>query len=163
MPRDLPPDIYSVNSLVLTINRKVMTQKDSDRLGQRFKMISADLKLYIEKRIELLLLNIGEQASKWMAISIQKISGVLLLVGGLICLLVALAIFLGDLLNNPALGYVIVSVPLFALGYLLVNLKPESLLENLKQHFESELIESLEGSKEKNELPEPLQTNVEEK
>lgn len=140
-----------------------MTQKNTDRIGERLKAISADLKLYIEKRLELLLLNIGEQISKWLAASIQKISGVLLLVGGFICLLVALAIFLGDLLDNESLGYVIVSVPLLVLGYFLINLKPDSVLKSLQQHFESELIDSIDMPKTKETLSESLEMNKEEK
>lgn len=120
-----------------------MTEKDTDNIGQRFKSITADLKLYIEKRVELLLLNVGEHLSRWFAESIQKIAGILLLTGGLIFLLVALAVYLGNLLDNPSLGYVIVSVPLLVMGLLFFYLKPDSMLRSLQQHFELELIKAL--------------------
>lgn len=139
-----------------------MAQKKTDRIGEQFKAISGDLKLYIEKRLELLLLNIGEQISKWLAASIQKISGVILLVGGLVCLLVALAIFLGNLLGNDSLGYLIVSVPLLVLGYLLINLKPDSVLKSLQQHFESELIESIDLPEKKQALSEAFEMDKKE-
>lgn len=120
-----------------------MTEKDTDNIGRRFKSITTDLKLYIEKRVELLLLNIGEQLSRWIAESIQKLSGVLLIVGGLIFLLVALSVYLGNVLNSPWLGYVIVSVPLLLMGIFFFYLKPQSMLKSLQDHFESELIEAL--------------------
>lgn len=120
-----------------------MTDKDTDNIGRRFKTITTDFKLYIEKRIELLLLNVGEHLSRWFAESIHKVAGILLLTGGLIFLLVALAVYLGSVLDNPSLGYLIVSVPLLVLGIFLFYLKPESLLRNLQQHFESELIKAL--------------------
>ena len=135
-----------------------MRERDTDRLGQRFKTITADLKLYIEKRIELFLLNVGEHTSRLMAESIQKIAGILLLFGGLVCLVVALAIYLGDVLGNESLGYVIVSLPLLIMGLLFFYLKPDSLRQNLQGHFESEFIKALNppdgGDKELLNLPE---------
>ena len=45
-------------------------KKSSDQMGQRLRRITADLKLYIEKRLELMMLNTGEQISGWMAASV---------------------------------------------------------------------------------------------
>lgn len=143
-----------------------MSDKQTDQLGKRFRTITGDLKLYIEKRIELLLLNIGEQYSRWMAESIQKITGILLLFGAGVFLLVALAIYLGELLNRPSMGYVIVSLPLVVTGLFLVYLKPKSFTEKLQEQFESELIRALgandENDKEKAtlNLPESTEENI---
>ncbi|MDZ7694557.1 MAG: hypothetical protein U5K69_26125 [Balneolaceae bacterium] len=93
-----------------------MPSKDNDPLGRRLKTISADLKLYIEKRVELLLLNVGEHFARMMAESVQRITGIILLSGASVCLLVALALYLGDLLNNESLGYVLVALPLIGAG-----------------------------------------------
>lgn len=135
-----------------------MSEKQTDQLGKRFKTITNDLKLYVEKRIELLLLNIGGQYSKWLAESFQRLTGIFLVFGAFIFILVATAIYLGELLGRPSLGYVIVSVPLLVAGLLFYYLKPRSLAENLKQHFESELIEALtqngESEEETLSLPE---------
>ena len=120
-----------------------MSEKKTDQLGERFRTITGDLKLYIEKRIELLLLNIGEQYSQWMAESIQKLTGIFLIFGAFVFILVAVAIYVGELLNSPGLGYVIVSLPLFITGLFFFYLKPRGLAENLQQHFESELIKAL--------------------
>ncbi|NGP76061.1 hypothetical protein G3570_05430 [Balneolaceae bacterium YR4-1] len=145
-----------------------MSEKNSDQLGKRFRTITGDLKLYIEKRIELLLLNIGEQYSQWMAESIQKLTGIFLLFGAFVFVLVAVAIYLGELLGWPGLGYVIVSIPLFVTGLFFFYLKPRSLAENLQQHFESELIKALtqnveQDGKKHNEplnLPESTEEKV---
>lgn len=145
-----------------------MSEKNSDQLGKRFRTITGDLKLYIEKRIELLLLNIGEQYSQWMAESIQKLTGIFLLFGAFVFILVAVAIYLGELLGWPGLGYVIVSIPLFVTGLFFFYLKPRSLAENLQQHFESELIKALtqnveQDGKKHNEplnLPESTEEKV---
>ena len=119
-------------------------QKSKDQLGQRLRTISADLKLYFEKRIELVMLNVGEYVSGWMAASIQRATGALLLLGGLCFLLVALAIYLGNILGSESLGYVLVSLPLLIAGLLFVYLKPNRLFENLEQRFESEVIKAIE-------------------
>ncbi|MDZ7715457.1 MAG: phage holin family protein [Balneolaceae bacterium] len=129
-----------------------MSGRDSDQLGQRFKAISSDLKLYIEKRVELFLLNIGEHMSRLMAESIQKTAGILMLFGGLVCLVVALAIYLGNILDNESLGYIIVSLPLLVIGLLFFYLKPDSLRQSIQDHFESEFIKALNSSDKKEQL-----------
>ena len=131
-----------------------MSGRDTDQLGQRFKTITSDLKLYIEKRVELFLLNIGGHMSRLMAESIQKMVGILLLFGGLVCLVVALAIYLGDVLGNESLGYVIVSLPLLITGLMFFYLKPDSFRQNLRGHFESEFIKALNppNGREKEQL-----------
>lgn len=118
-------------------------EKGTDQLGQRLRRISADLKLYIEKRIELMMLNTGEYISGWMAASVQRTTGALLILGGLCFLLVALAIYLGDLLDSESLGYVIVSLPLLIAGLLFIYLKPRKLFDRLQQVFEGEVIKAI--------------------
>lgn len=138
-----------------------MTEKETDQLAKRFKTITGDLKLYVEKRIELLLLSVGEQYSKFMAESIQKVTGIFLMFGASVFVLIALAIYLGEVLDSPSLGYLIVSAPLFITGLLFYFLKPKSLAETLQEHFESELVEALtqngERDKEPLNLPEPAE------
>lgn len=119
-------------------------EKHTDQLGQRLKTISADLKLYFEKRIELVMLNAGEYLSGWMAASIQRATGALLLLGGICFLLVALAIYLGELLNSESLGYVLVSLPLLLIGLLFMSLKPNAVFEQLQHTFEAEVIKAIE-------------------
>lgn len=118
--------------------------KNTDQLGQRLRTISADLKLYFEKRIELVMLNAGQYISGWMAASLQRATGALLLLGGVCFLLVALAIYLGNLLESESLGYVLVSLPLLLAGLLFMYLKPRGLFEHLQDIFEDEVIRAIE-------------------
>jgi hypothetical protein len=120
------------------------TDKHKDQLGKRLRSITSDLKLYLEKRIELTMLNVGEAISGLMAASIQRGIGVFLLLGGLCFLLFALAIYLGDLLESRSLGYVIVSLPLLLVGGLFMYLKPKSVFKQLQHRFENEVIKSIE-------------------
>ncbi|MDX1637891.1 MAG: phage holin family protein [Balneolaceae bacterium] len=112
-------------------------------MKKRLKAISSDLKMYVEKRVELLLLNIGEQFARIMAESVQKVTGLLLLSGAVIFLLVALAIYLGTLLDSESLGYVLVSVPLVIIGLLFYYLKPRGMVKQLQNHFEREIIRAI--------------------
>ncbi len=117
--------------------------KHTDQLAEKLRSITSDLKLYIEKRIELVLLNAGEQISQWMAASLQRVTGALLILGGVSFLLFALAIYLGNILESESLGYVLVSLPLLILGFLFVYLKPKGLLKQIEQIFEAEVIKAL--------------------
>ncbi len=138
-----------------------MPQKTDDPLGRRLKAITGDLKLYIEKRIELLLLNIGEHFARMMAESVHKVAGFVLLAGASVCLLVALALYLGDLLNSPSLGYVIVSIPLLVLGIMFIYLKPKSILERIQNQFEKEIVNALSANdqqQKKDLLPKERET-----
>ncbi|MBN2732158.1 MAG: phage holin family protein [Balneolaceae bacterium] len=112
----------------------------ADRIGQRIKHITVDLKRYVEKRIELMVINVGEQYARWIAESIQKIAGLIFLFGALVFLLIALALYLGELLNSRSLGFVLVSIPFLICGYLFFNLKPASISRKLRTEFEEELI-----------------------
>lgn len=141
--------------------------KGSDQLGERLRRVSADLKLYLEKRMELMMLNAGEYFSGWMAASVQRALGVLLLLGGLGFILFALAIYLGDLLNSDSLGYLIVSLPLLLTGGGFLYLKPARLFERLQQMFEAEVIKAVNKSSEaqqkKLESKETLRSEIEKK
>lgn len=140
-----------------------MSDTDKEPMAERFKTISNDLKLYVEKRIELLLLSVGEQYSKWFAKSILKATGLFLVFGALVFLLVALAIYLGEVTGIPSLGYVIVSLPLLIVGVLFFYVKPKSLVDNLQRYFEAELLEALIENGESDKKLLNLPENTEEK
>lgn len=129
------------------------TNKQKDQMGKRLRAITSDLKLYLEKRIELTMLNIGEVFSGLMAAWVQRGFGVFLLLGGICFLLFALAIYLGDLLDSRSLGYVLVSLPLLLLGSLFMYLKPESVFKSLQHRFENEVIKSIEQNGKAPEEP----------
>lgn len=117
--------------------------KSSDQLGQRFRRITTDLKLYLEKRLELMMINTGEYLSGWMAASLHRAAGALLLMGGICFLFVALAIYLGNLLGNESLGFILVSLPLLIAGLSFIYLKPRGLFEHLRQQFEAEVLKAI--------------------
>ena len=128
-----------------------MGEGSADRISQRVKHVTADLKRYAEKRFELLVVSAGEQYAHFIASSSLKFAGFAFFFGALAFLLVALALYLGSLLGSLSLGFVLVSLPLLAVGFLLINSKPRSLRRKIESEFEEELLAFLESDKERRE------------
>ncbi len=118
-----------------------------DQLSSRLKQITSELKEYLETRIDLLVLNIGDQISAWVGLSTQKIIGYLILSFGLLFASIALAIYLGDLLNNEALGYLIVSIPLLILGLIFAFSKPFGIASSVQKQLMSGILKAIEEEK----------------
>ena len=95
-----------------------------DQLGSRLKQLSFELREYIETRIDLLVLNVSDQVTNWISVSIQKIIGFSIIGAGLLFGMIALAIHLGDVLNNEALGFAVIALPLILIGLALSFSKP---------------------------------------
>lgn len=130
------------------INAKQTNRHDEDKLGARLKSITNEIKLYLEKRIELTLIGVWEQVSGMLAQTIHITAGFALLLVSLIFLFTALAIYLGNLVDSEALGYVLVSVPIIITGFLFLSLKPASLTEKIQNYFEQEILKALKKDDE---------------
>ncbi len=115
-----------------------------DRIERRVKTISADLKRYFEKRLELFIVKAGETYSELATKYIQKVAGLFLIAVAFIFLLVALAEFIGALLESQPLGYVIVSALLIIFGWLFLKLQPKSFNQKIQSEFEEDVIQLLD-------------------
>lgn len=82
-----------------------------------------DLKVYIENRLKLFSIIISEQVSAVIAASIRKIMALMLLMTGLLILWMSLGFYVGGLLGNTSLGFLIASAPLFVFGFILYNFR----------------------------------------
>lgn len=116
--------------------------EDPEQIGKRLKSITSELKLYLEKRLELILFNISEQITQMIAESIYRIIGSVLLLGGFLFLCVALAIYLGDLLGHRSLGYVIVGAPVLLIGLLVTSLRPKRMVKNTQRRFMQQMLDA---------------------
>ncbi|MEQ9308818.1 MAG: hypothetical protein RLN90_05135 [Balneolaceae bacterium] len=130
-----------------------------DQLGSRLKQLSYELREYIETRIDLLVLNVSDQVTNWISVSIQKIIGFSIIGSGLLFAMIALAIYVGDLLDNEAIGFALVAIPLLLMGLLLAISKPFGIAKNIQKQLMAGVLESLEDEKEKItlELKEPME------
>lgn len=118
-----------------------------DQLGNRVKQISNELREYLETRIDLLVLTVSDKITQWIGHSFQRVLGYSILGLGLMFAMIGLAIWLGELLNNPALGYVIVSLPLLLVGMIFAFSKPMGIAKSVQRQFMAEILKSLEEEK----------------
>jgi len=119
-----------------------------DQLNSRIKQITNELKEYVEARLDLMVLNIGEQVTKWLGESIQKLIGFTILGIGLFFGMIALAIFLGELMENEALGYLLIATPLILVGLLLASAKPKGLAKNIQNKFMDGIMKSIDKNEQ---------------
>lgn len=110
-----------------------------DSLNEQFHRLRADISLYVEKRIELLLLTLTEPLSKAVAGLFQQALALLFFFTASIFVWVALALYLSELLDSMALGFLIGSLPLFLVASLFFR-RPVSVLQRSVQ---SGMMESL--------------------
>lgn len=112
-------------------------------VGSRIKQITRELKHYVETRIELSVLNIGDKVSYLIGQSIQQLFGYAILGLGLVFGLTALSIYLGDLLDKEWAGYAIVASPFILVGLIFVVAKPKSIARKIQQQILAEFLDTL--------------------
>lgn len=111
-------------------------KKESRRnIQERFRLISSDLQQYVEKRIELVQLEIADRLSMMVARSIHKLLGMAFMVLSYVFFMVALAQYLGTVLGNPSLGYLIVAGVTGVVGLVLASVKPEVFSRQMRRSW----------------------------
>jgi hypothetical protein len=111
--------------------------------GDDEKNLTSEVRLYIEKRIELFTLTFVDQISLIAAQSVQKVIGFLLLAGAVFFLWFALGFLIGDWINNTGLGFLIVSVPLFIASFVFVRQKSNKLTDSIQSELIKNTLESV--------------------
>ena len=115
-------------------------QPSDDFITQRLKLFKKQAKKYIERRIELTVLESSEQLSHVFANLAHQVSGLIILLVGFVFLLIASALFIGELLQQPSLGFVIVSVPLFIIGSIFMGMRPKALTAKIRDVILKEIV-----------------------
>lgn len=113
-------------------------------LGSRIKHMTNELKHYVETRLELTVLNIGDSITYWIGKAVQNLLGYALLAIGVVFAMTALAIYLGEVLNERWAGYVIVASPFVIAGLIFVLIKPNSISRRIQHQILAELMASFE-------------------
>jgi hypothetical protein len=119
--------------------------EDSQHNNNETSGIGDEVRLYVEKRIELFTLTITEQVSAVAAHTIQKMIGILLLAGAALIAWLSLGFFLGELLESNGLGFLIASLPLFLTGYLFMSRKSLAMTERIQSEMIAKTMDSLES------------------
>lgn len=105
--------------------------------------LSGEVREYIEKRIQLLTLTISEQVSHIIADSFQRMLGMFVLIFALFFLWFAVGFFVGELIGSISAGFAIASIPLFLLGFFLMNRKSKTLTEKIQAQLISKVLDDL--------------------
>ena len=89
--------------------------------GNIKKNITAEVRQYVEKRLELFSLTIAEQVSKILAESFQQVLGMFILSFALFFFWFAIGFWVGELIGSISAGFAISAIPLFLVGYILMK------------------------------------------
>lgn len=118
-----------------------MEDHDRELMQDAVKRLPGELRMMLEKRLELMALDISEGMSVVVSRILFVIFGGMVFSIALLFLLMSLSYFLGQLLGNIALGYMVTAIPLFIIGILLFNKKPRSVYVSTKTWILNQFID----------------------
>lgn len=101
--------------------------------------LTEELRSYIEKRVQLLILTITERVSSIIAQSLQKFVGMILLGFALYFMCLALGFYLGEILGNYSYGFAIVSIPFILFGFILIK----RISKRITEKIQADIIEKM--------------------
>lgn len=125
-----------------------MPEKSSD-IGEKSTKLTAEIRRYIEKRIELLTLSIVEKVSHIMAESFQRVLGLFVMSFALFFLWFSVGFLLAELIGSISAGFAIASIPLFIIGYILMTSKSKRVTEKVQAQLIRRVLEDLEKDQDK--------------
>lgn len=102
--------------------------------------LTNEIRSYVEKRTQLLILTITERVSHVIAHSLQRLMGMILLGFALYFVCLALGFYLGELLGNYSYGFGIVSLPFLLVGFILLKRKSKRVTEKIQADIIEKMI-----------------------
>jgi hypothetical protein len=108
--------------------------------------LTNEIRSYVEKRIQLLILTITERVSHVIAHSLQRLMGMILLGFALYFVCLALGFYLGELLGNFSYGFGIVSLPFLLVGFILIKRKSKRVTEKIQADIIEKMIVDIDES-----------------
>jgi hypothetical protein len=125
-----------------------MTKVPTGKIGDDVQHLTSELKKYAENKVKLAILNIVERLSQAIADSTGKIMAGLFLFVAFLYLLIALALFVGNILHNLVLGFVVASGPgLFAALFIYI-LVPAKMTHKMQDKIVEKVINDVDVSSE---------------
>jgi uncharacterized membrane protein YqjE len=108
------------------------------------KKIPSDLKQLLDKRIELIELQLTERAALLAGKLLYKVIGAAILFLGLILMLWAGGYLLGQLLNNLSAGFAILALLMILIGSVLIKFHTRGMIRSVKNSIIRAVLEAEE-------------------
>lgn len=121
-----------------------------DHILERIKKLPAEIRLLIEKRVELYVLEFGENISRNVGKALAGIISGLVFLLAIIFALIALAFFVGDILDSTAAGFAVVAALLLVVGLVVYLISPEL----IEARFRDSIANAFLGATKDDSMPE---------
>lgn len=132
-----------------------MSNRNRDDLGESLQRLPAEIRRLVEKRVELMGLELAEQFSGIFAAIFYRFQGMAILGAGFLLLVFALAFYLGGLMGSTSLGFVIASVPVLLAGIVFMLMRPKSWVRKARERIFNMMMKTvlrISGSDSRNKL-----------
>ncbi len=123
-----------------------MSKVPTRKIGDDVQHLTSEVKKYAENKVKLAILNIGERLSKTIADSAGKMVAGVCVGVAFLYLLVALALFVGNILHNMVLGFVVASGPGLLAGLFIYLLVPGKITRKMQDKLVEKVINDDEGA-----------------
>lgn len=121
-----------------------MAKAPDRNIGNDVRHFTSEMKKYAENKVKLAILNAGERLSRAIADSTGKIAALLLLGIAFLYLLVALALFVGNILHNLVLGFVVASGPGLIAGLFIFILAPSKIARKMQDKIVEQVVNDID-------------------
>lgn len=122
--------------------------EEEQKKGNTKKNMTAEVRQYVEKRLELFSLTIAEQVSRILAESFQQVLGLFVLSFALFFFWFAIGFWVGELIDSISAGFAISAIPLFLIGYILMKGHSKSITEKVQAQLISKVIDDITNDHE---------------
>lgn len=117
---------------------------DSDKLLERIRRMPHDVRQFVEKRLELFMIESGEKLANTLATFASTVVTGIVTMLGLFFLLLALAFYIGEVLGSTAAGFAIVGTLVLVTALVIHLLAPSLIEEKVREQIGRQFLESSE-------------------
>jgi uncharacterized membrane protein YqjE len=118
-------------------------ESSSKTLAESLQDIKRDLFSYVEKRVELLVIQLTEPFAAIISRLFQQVIGFLIALVGFIFVWGAIALLLSQLLDSTVIGFLVAGAPLFLIGSFLFFRKPGVLQRFMHANMVDQIMDNL--------------------
>ena len=110
--------------------------------------LQSEIREYIEKRVQLVTINMAEQVTLIVSRGIQQFLGFLILGAAAFFLWFGVGFLIGNWIGSTSGGFAIGSIPLFIFGYIFLKTRSKSITDRIQAELISNLLNNLDTDAE---------------